>query len=103
MGTPLDVDTPTASPATCRHHQPLNAGGATLSALPRFPRFVCASCVFTSQIGGSEHSAEIHWVHVKAGTEDQLLVVGVLFDTTDYGSNVEVSAAVGSPRYYAES
>lgn len=41
-------------------------------------------------IGGSEHSAEIHWVHVKEGTEDQLLVVGVLFDTTDYGSNVEI-------------
>ncbi|CAN0071650.1 unnamed protein product, partial [Laminaria digitata] len=42
------------------------------------------------QIGGSEHEAEIHWVHVKAGTDDQLLVIGVLFDTTQYGSNVEI-------------
>ena len=45
-----------------------------------------------SQIGASEHAAEIHWVHLKEGTEDELLVVGVLFDTSEYGSNVEVSA-----------
>lgn len=44
-----------------------------------------------SQIGASEHAAEIHWVHVKEGTDDDLLVVGVLFDTTKYGENVEVS------------
>lgn len=48
------------------------------------------SC-FGLQIGGSEHSAEIHWVHLKEGTEADLLVVGVMFDTTEYGSNVEVS------------
>lgn len=47
-------------------------------------------CLFT-QIGGSEHAAEIHWVHLKEGTEDELLVIGVLFDTSEYGSNVEVS------------
>ena len=49
---------------------------------------------FDSQIGGAEHAAEIHWVHVKEGTEDDLLVVGVLFDTSGYGSNVEVSKHV---------
>ncbi|CAN0475692.1 unnamed protein product [Scytosiphon promiscuus] len=49
--------------------------------------FLC----FDLQIGGSEHPAEMHWVHLKEGTEDELLVVGVLFDTTEYGSNVEVS------------
>lgn len=43
------------------------------------------------QIGASEHDAEIHWVHVKEGTESELLVVGVLFDTNAYGANVEVS------------
>eukprot|EP00904_Undaria_pinnatifida_P010044 jgi/Undpi1/616/HiC_scaffold_10.g04080.m1 len=41
-------------------------------------------------IGASEHAAEIHWVHVKEGTDDDLLVVGVLFDTTKYGENVEI-------------
>eukprot|EP00904_Undaria_pinnatifida_P010066 jgi/Undpi1/618/HiC_scaffold_10.g04082.m1 len=41
-------------------------------------------------IGGSEHAAEIHWVHVKEGTEDDLLVLGVLFDISGYGSNVEI-------------
>ena len=55
-------------------------------------RHVCVVCFFcfVLQIGGSEHAAEIHWVHVKEGTEDELLVVGVMFDTTEYGSNVEV-------------
>ena len=48
-------------------------------------------CMTFSQIGASEHAAEIHWVHVKEGTDDDLLVVGVLFDTSGYGSNVEVS------------
>ncbi|CAN0405749.1 unnamed protein product, partial [Laminaria digitata] len=32
----------------------------------------------------------MHWVHLKEGTEDELLVVGVLFDTSEYGSNVEI-------------
>ena len=42
------------------------------------------------QIGGSLRAAEIHWVHVKVGTADELLVVGVLFDVSEYGTNVEV-------------
>ena len=29
-------------------------------------------------------------MHVKAETEDELLVVGVLFDVSEYGTNVEV-------------
>ena len=29
-------------------------------------------------------------MHVKAGTADELLVVGVLFDVSEYGTNVEV-------------
>ena len=29
-------------------------------------------------------------MHVKDGTEDELLVVGVLFDVSEYGTNVEV-------------
>ncbi|CAN0142143.1 unnamed protein product [Ascophyllum nodosum] len=41
-------------------------------------------------IGGSLRAAEIHWVHVKAETEDELLVVGVLFDVSEYGTNVEL-------------
>ena len=42
------------------------------------------------QIGASVRAAEIHWVHAKEGTADELLVVGVLFDASEYGSNVEV-------------
>ncbi|CAM9471667.1 unnamed protein product [Ascophyllum nodosum] len=38
----------------------------------------------------SLHSAEIHWVHLKDGTDDELLVVGVLFDVSEYGTNVEL-------------
>ena len=53
-------------------------------------RVFCAPCTLCSQIGGSEHAAEIHWVHLKEGTTDELLVVGVMFDTSEYGSNVEV-------------
>ncbi|CAN0177987.1 unnamed protein product, partial [Ascophyllum nodosum] len=41
-------------------------------------------------IGGSLRAAEIHWVHVKEGTADELLVVGVLFDVSEYGTNVEL-------------
>ena len=61
---------------------------ASLSESPH----VCVICFvcFASQIGGLEHAAEIHWVHVKEGTEAELLVVGVMFDNTVYGSNVEV-------------
>ncbi|CAN0433481.1 unnamed protein product, partial [Ascophyllum nodosum] len=40
-------------------------------------------------IGGSLRDAEIHWVHVKAGTTDELLVVGVLFDVSEYGTNLQ--------------
>lgn len=29
-------------------------------------------------------------MHVRDGTEDELLVVGVLFDVSEYGTNVEV-------------
>ena len=29
-------------------------------------------------------------MHLKAGTADELLVVGVLFDVSEYGTNVEV-------------
>lgn len=43
------------------------------------------------QIGGSEHDAEIHWVHAKQDSEDDLLVVGVLLDASNYASNMEVS------------
>lgn len=75
-------DTPTASLA--RRHV-FDAAHA-LSSFPQIVSFFCA------QIGGSEHSAEMHWVHLKEGTEDELLVVGVLFDTSEYGSNVEVSS-----------
>ena len=52
------------------------------------------------QVGGSLRAAEIHWVHVKDGgeneikkqeeTADELLVVGVLFDVSKNGTNVEV-------------
>lgn len=31
-------------------------------------------------------------MHLKEGTEDELLVVGVFFDVREYGSNVEVRA-----------
>lgn len=42
------------------------------------------------QIGGAEHAADIHMVHVKEGTTDELLVVGVMFDDSEYGTNFEV-------------
>ena len=51
-------------------------------------------------MGGSLRAAEIHWVHVKdegkkkkkkqEETADELLVVGVLFDVSRNGTNVEV-------------
>lgn len=41
-------------------------------------------------IGGSLRAAEIHLVHIKEGTEDELLVVGVFFDVSEYGTNVEL-------------
>eukprot|EP00904_Undaria_pinnatifida_P010011 jgi/Undpi1/613/HiC_scaffold_10.g04077.m1 len=37
--------------------------------------------------GGSCHDAEIHMVHVREGTDDDLLVVGVLLDASMYGTN----------------
>eukprot|EP00752_Nemacystus_decipiens_P001318 g1308.t1 len=40
--------------------------------------------------GGSEHAADIHFVHIKDGTAGDLLVVGVLFDVTEYGTNLEL-------------
>ena len=67
-------------------HHPLSYDdGSTLLFSPRFssPR----------QIGGSLRAAEIHWVHVKEGGTTgsfELLVVGVLFDVSEYGTNVEV-------------
>ena len=51
------------------------------------------------QIGGSLHAAEIHWVHVRNGTDDELLVVGVLMDVIEYGTNVEVCASHLLPHY----
>lgn len=36
------------------------------------------------------HAAGVHFVHIKDGTAGDLLVVGVLFDVTEYGSNLEV-------------
>lgn len=42
------------------------------------------------QMGGSCHDAEVHMVHVKQGTDDELLVVGILMDATDFGENIEV-------------
>ena len=53
-------------------------------------------CMFSlyclSQNGGSCHDAEIHMVHVREGTDDDLLVVGVLLDASMYGYNNEVRA-----------
>ncbi|CAM9807179.1 unnamed protein product, partial [Pylaiella littoralis] len=39
-------------------------------------------------MGYGEHDAEIHMVHVKEGTTDELLVVGILYDVSQYGNNV---------------
>ncbi|CAM9856336.1 unnamed protein product [Ectocarpus sp. 4 AP-2014] len=41
-------------------------------------------------IGGAEHAAEIHMVHVKEGTDADLLVVGIMFDVIEYGNNLEI-------------
>ncbi|CAN0054310.1 unnamed protein product [Ectocarpus sp. 12 AP-2014] len=41
-------------------------------------------------IGGAEYAADIHMVHVKDGTDSELLVVGVMFDTSEYGDNLEI-------------
>lgn len=45
---------------------------------------------YAHQIGGAHHDAEIHLVHVKEGTDDELLVIGVLLDASEYGTNVVV-------------
>lgn len=42
------------------------------------------------QFGGAEDAAGMHLVHVKNGTTDDLLVVGVQFDVNEYGTNTEV-------------
>lgn len=47
-------------------------------------RFVCT---LRLQNGGSLHDAEIHMVHVKEGTTDDLLVVGIMLDASTYGLN----------------
>ena len=36
----------------------------------------------------------MHLVHIKDGTDDEYLVVGVLFDVSEYGYNVEVRAII---------
>lgn len=56
---------------------------------------ICACCAVTGeQFGGGEHAAGMHFVHVKDGTTADLLVVGVQFDVTEYGTNVEVGLRV---------
>lgn len=45
------------------------------------------------QNGGACHDAEIHMVHVREGTDDDLLVVGILLDASMYGYNNEVRFA----------
>jgi len=57
------------------------------------PNAVTFLLLTACQIGGSLHSAEIHWVHARNGTDDDLLVVGVLMDAIEYGTNVEVRAS----------
>lgn len=44
-------------------------------------------CTFRRQNGGALHDAEIHLVHVRKGTKDNLLVVGVMLDASTYGLN----------------
>lgn len=39
------------------------------------------------------HDAEIHLVHIREGTDADLLVVGIFLDAGAYGSNVEVNNA----------
>ncbi|CAN0211686.1 unnamed protein product, partial [Scytosiphon promiscuus] len=39
--------------------------------------------------GGGEYAADIHMVHTKEETGD-LLVVGIMFEVSEYGSNVEL-------------
>ncbi|CAM9767174.1 unnamed protein product [Sphacelaria rigidula] len=38
-------------------------------------------------MGTASHDAEVHMVHVKEGTDDELLVVGVLLDENTHGEN----------------
>ncbi|CAN0174003.1 unnamed protein product, partial [Scytosiphon promiscuus] len=42
------------------------------------------------EIGGAEYSAGFHFVHVKAGTTSDLLVVGVVFDVITHSTNLEM-------------
>lgn len=42
-------------------------------------------------MGTASHDAEVHMVHVKEGTDDELLVVGVLLDENTHGENDNVS------------
>ncbi|CAM9298909.1 unnamed protein product [Ectocarpus sp. 8 AP-2014] len=41
-------------------------------------------------LGGAEYAAEIHLVHLKENTDDGLLVVGIMFEVSEYGQNVEL-------------
>lgn len=40
-------------------------------------------------MGGAEYDPEIYLVHLKEGTTDDLLVVGILYDTSEHGNNIE--------------
>ena len=54
--------------------------------------------LFFLQNGGSCHDAEIHMVHVREGTDDELLVVGILLDASMFGYNNEVRSLVSLVR-----
>lgn len=72
---------------------------ATLLSLPPVT-IACDGCYHGDspcrQVGGSLRAAEIHWVHIKEGTDAELLVVGVFFDVSEYGTNVEVRVEIAS-------
>lgn len=45
---------------------------------------------YNLQIGSTHHDAEVHIVHVRENTDDELLVVGILIDGSGHGDNEEV-------------
>lgn len=49
------------------------------------------------QIGSTHHDAEVHLVHLKEGTDDQLLVIGVLIDASSHGDNEQVNTNMIEP------
>lgn len=64
------------------------------------PCLAAAGRIFTYllgfQIGSAHHDGEIHIVHTRVDSNDELLVIGVLMDASGHGGNMEVRISLGA-------